>query len=84
MDRHFLSVGGAKKVEQRLKKHSPSSVVWDTDDLSKQPPWGNNISKEITSLANYFITSDGRNLIDVLHLTFHDAEELRHCIEIVN
>ena len=73
-----------KKVEQRLKKHPPSSVVWDIDDLSKQPPWGNNISKEITSLANYFITSDGRNLIDVLHLAFRDAEELRHCIEIVN
>ena len=48
------------------------------------PPWGNHISEEITSLANYFVTSDGRDLIDVLRLAFRDAEELRHCIEIVS
>ena len=73
-----------EEVARRLKRHPPSSVVWDIDDLSKQPPWGNHISEEITSLANYFVTSDGRDLIDVLRLAFRDAEELRHCIEIVS
>ena len=31
-----------------------------------------------------FVTSDGRDFIDVLHHAFRGAEELRHCIEIVS
>lgn len=73
-----------EEVARRLKRYPPSSVVWDIDDPARQPPWGNNISEEITSLANYFVTSDGRDLIEVLRFAFRDAEELRHCIEIVS
>ncbi len=31
------------------------------DDLFKQPPWGKNISNDITNLSNYFVTSDGED-----------------------
>ena len=73
-----------EEVARRLKRYPPSGVVWDIDDPARQPPWGNNISEEITSLANYFVTSDGRDLIEVLRFAFRDAEELRHSIEIVS
>ncbi len=57
-----------KTIRNELSKYNPEQVVWDIDDLSKQPPWGQNISDHITSLSNYFITSDGRDVFEVLLL----------------
>ena len=62
-----------KKVKSELIKFDVDKVIWDIDDLSKQPPWGTNISSEITSLANYFVTSDGRDLFDVLQKAMQDS-----------
>lgn len=73
-----------KNVKNRLSDFPPSQVVWDIDDLSKRPPWGNNISKDITDLSNYFVTSDGRDLISVIFKVFDEAETEKHKIEIVN
>ena len=50
-------------IKEELKAFSPDKVIWDIEDLSKQPPWGNNISKDITSLSNYFVTSDGEDFL---------------------
>lgn len=49
-----------------LAKLSPRSIVWDFEDRTKSPPWGENIASEISSLADYFVTSTGRDLIDTL------------------
>jgi 2,3-bisphosphoglycerate-dependent phosphoglycerate mutase len=49
-----------------LSKVPPASVVWDIEDRAAQPPWGSNISSDITSLGNYFVSSTGRNLFDLL------------------
>ena len=72
------------EIRERLRNVDPSKVVWDIDDLTKRPPWGDNISKEITDLSNYFVTSDGRDLISVLFTVFEDAENERERIEIIN
>ena len=32
-----------RKVKKELKNFSPSYVIWDAEDLSLTPPWGNNI-----------------------------------------
>lgn len=53
-------------IKKKLQYYSPSQVIWDIEDLSKRPPWGDNISKDITNLSNYFITSEGEDLIDIL------------------
>ncbi|ASB87372.1 MULTISPECIES: immunity 70 family protein [Bacillus] len=53
-------------IKERLKNYSPSQVVWDIEDISKRPPWGDNISEEITDLSNYFVTSDGEDFINIL------------------
>ncbi|MBO4626965.1 MAG: hypothetical protein J5645_03195 [Lachnospiraceae bacterium] len=29
------------------------NIIWDIEDLSKQPPWGNEISKETTDLLKH-------------------------------
>lgn len=53
-------------IINELKTLSVDKLVWDYDDLSLLPPWGNKISDVITNLPNYFITSNGENLITIL------------------
>jgi endo-1,4-beta-D-glucanase Y len=71
-------------VKDELKKFTPEYVVWDIEDISKQPPWKNNISSDITDLSNYFITSDGRNLINVILMVLNDSISEKTDVEIVN
>lgn len=66
-----------EKISKKLEKFSPDMVVWDIEDLSKQPPWGDKISDEITSLANYFVTSDGRDFIGVFNMALDTAIEIK-------
>lgn len=60
------AINELETIKKKLQDFSPSQVIWDIDDLSKSPPWGDNISKDITTLSNYFITSEGEDLIDML------------------
>ncbi|CAN2250210.1 immunity 70 family protein [Bacillus sp. LJBS17] len=53
-------------IKEKLKEYTPSQVIWDIEDVSKRPPWGDNISEEITDLSNYFVTSDGEDFITIL------------------
>ncbi len=52
-------------IQKELQAFTPDQVIWDIEDLSKQPPWGNDISEDITDLSNYFVTSDGEDFISV-------------------
>lgn len=72
----------AKEVHEKLKLFSPSEVVWDIEDLSKQPPWGDNISTDITDLSNYFYTSGGKDMFEMLFKAFDSALELEVDLEI--
>ncbi len=60
---------------KKLKLFSPSEVVWDIEDLSKQPPWGDDISSDIKDLSNYFVTSDGKDMFEVLFYALNEALE---------
>ena len=60
-------------IQQELKNFSPSEVVWDFDDRSKLPPWGDAISEKVTDLSNYFITPSNEDFIEVIF------ECLRNC-----
>ena len=71
-------------VQAALKNFPPSQVIWDMDDLKKQPPWGARISKRITDLSNYFVTSDGRDLISVMFMAFEESEREKIDIRIVS
>lgn len=64
-------------IENELKNLSPDKVIWDIEDLTKQPPWGTKISNQITDLSNYFITSDGRDFLAIFHKTLDAAIEIK-------
>ncbi|MFC4619763.1 immunity 70 family protein [Camelliibacillus cellulosilyticus] len=63
------------EIEQELSKHSPEHVIWDIDDLSQKPPWGDKISSKVTNLANYFATTDGKTFFEVIRTAMDVAEE---------
>lgn len=52
-------------IKKELKAFTPDQIIQDIEDLSKQPPWGSDISEDITDLSNYFVTSDGEDFISV-------------------
>lgn len=54
------------RLREELKAFKPRDFVWDFEDRTRRPHWGDEISPHITSLANYFVTSDGKDLLDVL------------------
>lgn len=49
-------------IREELRAHPPADVVWDFEDRTARPPWGDDIADRITDLATYFVTSDGRDL----------------------
>ena len=55
-----------KSVKTQLSRFSPSHVVWDFENRDSRPPWGDDKSDSITSMADYFVTSGGKDLIEVL------------------
>lgn len=62
-------------IHEELKAYPPAKVVWDIEDRSKSPPWGDAISPDISSLSDYFVTSGGRDVFDVL------VENIEYLIE---
>ncbi|PFK15707.1 Imm70 family immunity protein [Bacillus cereus] len=72
----------AKEAREKLKLFSPSEVVWDIEDLSKQLPWRDKSSTNITGLSNYFYTSDGKDMFEMLFKACDEALELEVDLEI--
>ena len=58
-----------------MKKFLPQEVIGDFEDLSLTPPWGNNIASHISNLSQYFITSSGSGLFEVMLTSFRFALE---------
>lgn len=73
-----------EQIKQGLAKLAPDKVIWDIENLSAQPPWGTNISKDITNLSNYFVTSDGEDFITVFNRALGKAKELNYGLKITS
>ena len=69
-------------IKDGLKNFSPNQVIWNIENLELKPPWGNNITEEITSLENYYVTSNGKDFFSVFEEALLKAQELRTDITI--
>ena len=65
------------QIRQGLARFAPDQVIWDIEDRSLMPPWGDQISDSITSLGNYFVTSSGEDFLDVFHSALAKAQQLQ-------
>jgi 2,3-bisphosphoglycerate-dependent phosphoglycerate mutase len=72
----------AKEIRQELSGYNPSQVIWDIEDLESKQPWREHVSDRITSLANYFVTSDGEDLFEVLYKALYCSIEEQQNVEI--
>lgn len=78
------AINELEQIKQGLAKLAPDKVIWDIENLSAQPPWGTNISKDITNLSNYFVTSDGEDFITVFNRALGKAKELNYGLKIMS
>lgn len=72
------------EIANELRKYPVNKVVWDIDDLSLMPPWGDRISSSITDLSNYFVTSDGEDLITILKRALEKGLQLNLEVKITS
>ena len=52
-------------IKDELRHFKPDQVIWDIDNREKMPPWGTNVSPDITDLSNYFVTSGGKDVFEI-------------------
>ena len=64
------------QIKKNLARFAPIQVFSHIDDRSLTPPWGDNISDDITDLSNYFVTSDGNDFLTVFSAALDKAREL--------
>lgn len=83
-DKIDLAISELNEIKRRLSFIRPSDVIWDIENLDRRPPWGNEISEDITNLANYFITSEGEDLFDVLNGALLMAKSKGDCLQVIN
>lgn len=72
------------KISRELAEFPSSRVVWDIKDRTKTPPWGDNIADTITDLSNYFVTSTGRDLIQVMREVLEDLRDSGGVLKVVS
>ena len=65
------------QIKRGLAQLAPDQVIWDIEDRSLTPPWGNRISNAITDLGNYFVTSSGEDFLEVFHNALTKAQQLQ-------
>ena len=70
------------QIKQELAQFAPDQVIWDIDDRSLTPPWGDNISDDITDLSNYFVTSEGEDFLAVFSAALDKAQQRNASLKI--
>lgn len=71
-----------KIIKQELATLTPNKVIWDIDDLTLLPPWETTIAATITNLANYFVTNDGKQVLDVFENALQTSIDIKKSIKI--
>ena len=70
------------QIKQELAQFAPDQVIWDIDDRSLTPPWGDNISDDITDLSNYFVTIEGEDFLSVFAAALDKAQQRNASLKI--
>ena len=63
------------QIKQELAQFAPDQVIWDIDDRSLTPPWGDILIEDITDLRNYFVTSEGHDFLTVFSAALSKAQQ---------
>ncbi|WP_338817061.1 Imm70 family immunity protein [Parvimonas micra] len=70
------------EIELLFRKLGTDKVVWDIDNPKLTPPWGDNISPDIHNLSEYFLTSDGYNIFEIIREALEEGKKERIDVEL--
>ncbi|WP_242221405.1 Imm70 family immunity protein [Bacillus cereus group sp. BfR-BA-01380] len=71
-----------EEIRETLSKIPPSKVIWDIEDLTKKPPYGDKIPEDITNLAEYHTTGRGTEFLTLLKNALKDSVEEKQDVTI--
>ena len=73
-----------KQIQQELGMIGPDEVVWEIDDPDVPPPWGTEVGPHVTSMAHYYVTVTGRNLIGEIFDNLASLKEFGGTLDLVS
>ncbi len=65
-------------VQAAFERMPPTDIIWDYDDLERQPPWAEGVLDTVTCAAECFFTSREEHLFTVLRQAFAHSMKVRH------
>lgn len=80
----YVFQGTLSQFDIVIKYKKDGKRIRTPKHMTKSPPWGRNISKDISDLSNYFVTSSGDDLITVILNVFEKAEKEKVDVEILS
>lgn len=73
-----------QRIKNGLKLLTPDKAIWDIEDLRKAPPWGKSFGANVKSMADYFVTTTGRNLVDEILDNLDSLKEFGGSLDIIS
>lgn len=70
-------------IRKGLAALAPADVVWAIEDAGRQPAWGSAVGASVTSMADYHVTTAGRNLVDEMAACVAALAESGGTLEII-
>jgi 2,3-bisphosphoglycerate-dependent phosphoglycerate mutase len=81
-------VDGAQRelaeIKRGLQTLPPSKVVWDIEDPNTRPKWTEDVGPHVKSMADFFVTTSGRNLLDELADNLESLKEFGGTLDVVS
>lgn len=81
---HDNALRELQQIQQELETIGPEKVVWDMDNPSIPPPWGTEIGSHVTSMAHYYVTITGRDLIAEIFDNLESLKEFGGTLDLVS
>ena len=72
-----------QQIRECLKQFSPDKVVWNIENLTKRPPWGDDIQNpNVIDLSNYFVTDQSYDMFDIFIEALTESMENKKNVDI--
>lgn len=73
-----------EKIKKGLEKLLPSQVVWDIENPEIKPAWLQEAGPHVSSMANFFVTTTGRDLLFEIADNLESLKEFGGALEIIS
>lgn len=72
------------QIRKELATLPPAMVVWDAENPTLDPPWGRDVGAHVQNVAQYFVTTTGRNLVDEIIDNLESLRDFGGTLEVIS